>query len=109
MSLRTDYTGGVDTAINAAITAGTAFGTTNAVDIATALTTAAALGKSTVTFSATEAHNAAGIILQGTIWNAYKSGLISYFAGQDIMSSEIAITVAAVDGSSNTVTVTFTF
>ena len=109
MSLRTDYTGGLDTAINEAIAAGIAFGTTNNVAIASALTDAAALGQTTVSYSAVEAHNPAGIILQGNIYNAYKSGLIRYFADQDIMYSELAFSVSSVDGSSNQVTVTFTF
>ena len=109
MSLRTDFTGGLDTAINAAIAAGIAFGTTNQASISTALTNAAALGQTTVTFSANEAHNAAGMALEGNIWNAYKSGLINYFADQDIMYSEVAFTIATVDGSTNQVTVTFTF
>lgn len=109
MSLRTDYTGGIDTAINAAIVAGIAFGTTNQTAIATALNNAAALGKTTIEYYEVEAHNSAGIILQGKIWNAYKSGLIRYFADQDIMYSELTISVTEVDGSSNQVSITFTF
>jgi len=109
MSLRTSFTGALDTAINAAIVAGAAWGLTNTADIGTALTTAAGLGKVTATYSASAAHNPAGIILQGTIWNAFQSGIYEYLISEDIMYSELAYSVAAVDATTNTVTITFTF
>ena len=109
MSLRTTYTGALDTAINAAIAAGSAWGTTNNAAINTALTTASGLGQSTVTYSANATHNPAGMILQGTIWNAFKSGLYQYLASEDIMTSELSFSIAAVDATTNAVTITFTF
>ena len=74
MSLRTAYTGGVDSAVDAAITAGEAWLTTNKTAIQTALTTAAGLGKTIITYSNTSAYNPVGMLLAGTIWNAFSDG-----------------------------------
>jgi hypothetical protein len=109
MSLRTAYTGGFDTLISTAVAAGEAFFTANKTAIQTALTTAAGLGKTVISYSAAVTYNPAGMILAGTVYNAFTDGVERSFIAEQIMSSQVQYSIAATDAITNTLTITITF
>jgi hypothetical protein len=112
MSLKTDY--GLAAALNTAFDAGIALivstPTAQYTTMSTELAAAAALGKEefTIQIECPTAQRSA-ILLQGKYWDAYKAGLESGLATEDIYSYEYTITLNTDDASTTYLDFNFSF
>jgi hypothetical protein len=110
MSLRTDYTGALDTKLAAARAAGLSFITVdNLADITTQMTAQANKGvkKFTLTFATTFQPD--DLRLEGCLWEAYKSGILQGLAAEDIMGNEVGVELNTSDTVSTRVDLNFSF
>jgi len=110
MSLRTDYTGAIDSALAAARTAGNALIVTDSLAAITAAMIAAAnTGTKTFTVSLTATYQPIPLRTQGPLWLAYKSGIIEGLASQDLMEGDVAVVIDLSDTVTTSVSLNFTF
>lgn len=110
MSLRTDYTGTLDSKLAQARAAGlTAVSTTNLVAIAAALTTAADRGQKSFTVNFIATYQPADLRLLGPLWEAYKTGIMQALAVEDIMANEAVISLNTSDQLSTSINLKFQF
>lgn len=110
MSLRTTFTGAIDTKLAEARTDGKDWVLTdNLANITSGLTAAANKGqrKFTLTYSAT--YQPADLRLLGPLWEAYKSGIYEGLASQDIMGNEVIVKLNTSDQLSTSIDLTFSF
>lgn len=110
MSLRTSYTGALDTKLAEARADGKDWVLTdNLAGITSGLTAAANRGqrKFTLTFAAT--YQPADLRLQGPLWEAYKSGILEGLASQDIMGNEVVVKLNTADQLATNIDLQFSF
>jgi len=109
MTLRTDFTGLLDTKLQEAHDAGVTFiGTSNAI-IATAMSNAAASGLKTFTVNLTPTFQPADLRLGGNLWYAYQSGILGAIAIEGIMGNEVTATLDTTDAVTLVMDLTFSF
>lgn len=110
MSLRTDYTGALDSKLAEARASGrTAIVTTNLTAIGTAMTAAANKGQKSFTYNFSVSYQPADLRLLGPLWEAYKTGIIQGMAEEDIMANEITISLNTSDQLNTSVDIKFQF
>lgn len=110
MSLRTNYTGALDTKLAEARTSGRDnVLVTNLALLTTAMTNAANQGKKSFTYSLTTSYQTADLRLLGPLWLAYQSGVQEALASQDIMNNEVTVTLNKSDDLATFVDLAFTF
>ena len=110
MSLRTTYTGALNTKLVEARTSGRDFIiVTNLAAITTALNTNAAKGLTTFTVNLVLSYQTADLRLKGNLWEAYKTGLLEGLAQQDIMGNECIPVINLSDSLITSVDLNFTF
>lgn len=115
MSLRTDYTGALDTKLAEARAAGRnvvidSSNEPNPVSgLTDAITAAANSGKKTFTYTASVGYQSADIRTGGFLWEAYRTGIIQGLAEQDIMLNENDVQLNLSDQQTTQVDINFTF
>lgn len=110
MSLRTNFTGALDTKLAEARAAGrTAVVTTNLAAITSAMDTAAAAGKKIFTVNYAVSYQPADLRLKGPLWHAYKSGVLEGLSSEDIMGNEVTVELNVADQLSTSIDLKFTF
>jgi uncharacterized lipoprotein NlpE involved in copper resistance len=110
MSLRTDYTGAIDTKLAAARTAGLSFvAVDNLADITTQMTVQADKGVKDFTLTFATTFQPDDLRLEGCLWEAYKSGIRQGLYAEDIMGNEVTVTLNTSDSVSTRVDLTFKF
>jgi len=110
MSLRTDYTGALDTKLQEAHDAGVTFiATTNLVFIGTEIANAAASGLKDFTISLTPTFQPTDLRLEGNLWSAYQSGVLGALAVEGIMNNEVGASLDTTDALTLLMDLTFSF
>jgi hypothetical protein len=110
MSLRTDYTGALDTKLAAARTAGFTFITVdNLADITTQMTAQADKGVKEFTLTYSLSFQPDDLRLGGCLWDAFKTGVIQGLASEDIMTNEVTVTLNTSDQVTTRVDLNFSF
>lgn len=115
MSLRTTYTGALDSKLAEARAAGRnvvidSGNEPNPVAALTAALTAAAnSGKKSFTYTASVGFQSADIRTGGNLWEAYRTGILQGLAEQDIMVNESDVVLNLTDQQTTQVDINFTF
>lgn len=110
MSLRTAYTGALDTKLAEARTSGRDFIiVTNLSAINTELTTNAGKGIKKFTYSITVSYQPSDLRLVGPLWEAFKTGVLEGLAQQDIMGNEVLVSLNATDSLTTKIDLKFSF
>ena len=111
MSLRTDYTGGLDTAFNSAIAAGNDFVTSvpNLAVISVAMAAAVVKGEKDFTYTGVVSFQPEDLRLEGPLWEAFKSGVLEGLASESILQTEVTITLNTSDQLTTKVDIAFSF
>ena len=110
MSLRTIYTGAIDTKLAEARAAGRTFVlTTNLADITTAMTNAANSGIKDFTYTEAVAFQPADIRLEGCLFEAFKTGVLQGLAEEDLMGNEVTVTLNISDATTTRIDIAFKF
>lgn len=109
MSLRTTYSGALDTALALARTNGISSITTNLSTITTELSNAAAAGKKSFTVNIPVTFQPSDLRLKGKLWEAYKTGIEEKLSSEDIYGDEITVELNTSDTISTTVDLKFKF
>ena len=115
MSLRTDYTGALDTKLAEARAAGRNVVIDSVNDplpvtsLTDAMTAAANSGNKEFTYTATVGYQSADIRTGGCLWEAYRTGIIQGLAEQDIMVNESDVVLNLSDQQSTQVDINFKF
>lgn len=110
MTLRTTYTGGLDSKLAQARQAGyDAVMTTNLAFITTGLTNAANSGLTSFSITFTVSYQPNDIRLKGNLYDAYKTGILQAFASQDIMNQEVVVSLDTSDTVITLAVLTFSF
>jgi hypothetical protein len=110
MSLRTAYTGALDSKLAQARTSGRDFIViTNLATINTALLTNANSGLKKFTINLVLSYQTADLRLKGNLWEAYKTGILEGLAQQDIMGNECVPVMNLSDSVITSVDLNFTF
>ena len=110
MSLRTDYTGALDTALASARAAGnTSVTVTNLAAIMAGMTAAAATGSKTFTVTLTATFQPVDLRSEGPLWLAYKSGILQGLASEDLMEGDVTVAIDLSDTVTTSVSLSFTF
>lgn len=110
MSLRTDYTGALDTKLAAARDAGRTWVlTTNIADLTTAMTNAANSGTKEFTYTAGATFQPSDLRLEGALWEAHKTGILQALAEQDIMGNEVTVELNLSDQTQTQIDINFKF
>jgi len=115
MTLRTDYNDALDTALLAARNeAVTYYGTTIFATIQADLAAEAAKGKKsfTKTYLAGGSVTGADLRLEGPLWEAYKTGVLSVMydtTNGDLMFNDVVVNINTDDASTLNVDLVFTF
>ena len=110
MSLRTTYTGALDTKLAEARAAGRTWVlTTNISDITTALNSAANSGVKSFTFTGGATYQSADLKLLGSLWDAHRTGILQGLAEEDLMGNEVTVTLNTSDQSIVKIDIKFTF
>ena len=115
MSLRTDYTGTLDTKLAEARAAGRAIVIDSANEpnpiagLTTAITAAANAGQKTFTYTASVGYQTVDLRREDALWDAFRTGIIQGLAEQDIMVNESAVSLNVSDQLSTQVDINFTF
>jgi hypothetical protein len=109
MSLRTTYTGALDSKLAEARAAGsTAILTTNLVSLTAAMTAAANAGKKVFTYNFSVSYQPADLRALGFLWHAYRTGVTQALASEDLMLNEVSISLNTSDQLSTSVDLKFT-
>ena len=110
MSLRTDYTGALDTKLAEARVAGRDLVlVTNLASITTDMAAAAAQGKKEFTISLPVAYQPQDLRLAGPLWEAYKSGVEEAVSSEDVMGNEVTVSLNTDDTVDTAVDLAFSF
>ena len=110
MSLRTDYTGALDTKLAAARTAGNSFVTVdNLATITTEMASQANKGVKKFTLTYATTFQPDDLRLEGPLWEAYKSGILQGLSSEDIMGNEVTVELNTSDTVSTRVNLNFSF
>jgi len=110
MSLRTTYTGALDTKLAEARVAGLTFiATTNLAAITTGLGDAANKGQKKFTLNYSVSYQPADLRLLGPLWEAFKTGVEQGLAAQDIMGNEVTVALNTTDNLNTSVDLKFSF
>ena len=110
MTLREDYSGALDTALEAARLAGyTQVTSGSAATISAALIVAAGKGQKTFTVTVVLSYDPADLRLEGPKWDAFKSGVSQGLGAGDIMVNEYTIKLNTDDSVSTSMDLDFTF
>ena len=110
MSLRTDYTGGLDTKLSEARSAGrTSILTDNLATIQSEMATAATKGQKTFTITLSIGFQPQDIRTGGNLWYAYQSGAQEALYSEDLMNNDVTITLNTDDTVTTAMDLNFTF
>jgi hypothetical protein len=110
MSLRTDFTGALDTKLEEARLAGNDFiAVTSLATLTAQMASAAASGLSTFTVNLTPTYQPTDLRLGGNLWSAYQSGVLGALAAEGIMGNEVTATLDTTDAVTLVMDLTFTF
>jgi len=110
MSLRTNFTGALDTKLVEAHDAGVTFiATTNLAFLTTQMATAAASGLKKFTVNLNPSFQPTDLRLGGNLWYAYQSGVLSALAAEGVMGNEIVATLDKTDAVTLVMALTFSF
>lgn len=110
MSLRTDYTGALDTKLAEARAAGLSFiSVTNLADLTTQMTAQADKGVKTFTVNYTLTYQPDDLRLGGCLWEAWKSGVLQALHAEDVMGNEVAVALNTSDSVVTSMDLNFTF
>lgn len=110
MSLRTDYTGALDTKLAEARQNGFTFvKTTNLTSITSGMATAAGQGKKKFTLNFAATYQPADLRLKGPLWLAYQSGIVEALASEDIMQNEVTVDLNLSDSLNTSIDLIFDF
>lgn len=115
MSLRTDYTGALDSKLAEARAAGRnvvidASNEPNPVaGFSTALVAAANQGKKEFTYTVSVGYQPQDLRLEGPLWFAFRSGVLQGLLEQDIMLNEADVKLNTSDQLSTSIDINFTF
>lgn len=110
MSLRTNYTGALDSKLAEARAAGvTAVATTNLAAITSAMSAAAARGQKKFTVNFSVSYQPADLRLLGPLWEAYKTGVLQALAAEDLMGNEVTVSLNTSDQLATSIDLKFQF
>lgn len=110
MSLRTTYTGALDTKLAEARDAGSDWVTvTNLAGITTGLTNAANKGQRKFTLNFAATYQPADLRLLGALWLAFQSGVLQGLASEDVMNNEVTVKLNTSDQLSTSIDLVFSF
>ena len=110
MSLRTNYTGALDTKLAEARTAGSdTILVTNLAAITTAMAAAAAKGQKKFTVNIGVSYQAADLRALGPLWSAFQSGVFQAMASQDVTNNEVAVALNTSDQLNTSLDLKFQF
>jgi len=110
MSLRTTYTGALDTKLAEARAAGRAWVVTdNLAAITSGLTAAAGKGQKKFTLNYAVTYQPADLRALGPLWEAYKSGILEGMASENLMGNEVVVKLNTSDQLSTTIDLSFSF
>lgn len=115
MSLRTDYTGALDSKLAEARAAGrnVVIDSSNEpnplASLTTAMTDAANKGQKSFTYTADVGYQSADIRTGGFLWDAFRTGIIQGLAEQDIMVNEQDVVLNLDDQQVTKVDIKFSF
>lgn len=110
MSLRTNYTGVLDSKLSEARAAGNTFiVTTNLASITSDMAIEAGKGKKSFTLSYSVSYQTDDLRLKGPLWEAFKSGISQGLSSEDIMGNETVIALDDSDTSITRIKLTFSF
>jgi len=110
MSLRTDFSGTRDTKIAEARVAGRTWVLTDhLVDLQTGMSAAANQGLKDFKLEYAVSYQTQDLRLGGSLWGAFKTGVIEGLAVEDIMVDESAVTLNTSDNVNTFVAIDFTF
>lgn len=110
MSLRTTFTGALDTKLAQARDSGyDSILITNLADITSEMTAAANAGNKKFTVNVIVTYQPADIRLLGPLWEAYKTGVIQALASEDLMVNEVAVSLNTSDQLETSIDLKFTF
>jgi hypothetical protein len=110
MTLRTTYTGSLDTKLAEARTAGLAFvAVDNLAAITTGLTAAAGRGQKKFTLNYVASYQPSDLRLLGPLYEAFKTGIEQGLAAENIMGNEVTVKLNTSDNLATTVDLMFQF
>ncbi len=110
MTLKTDYTTALNTALTTAFNEGNAFVTTNLTILSTSLTTAAAAGQNTFTVFVTTSYLPEALKLNGNLLKSYLAGIYAGLTAQGIYHTyEVALSLDTSTVGTNKIKFSFTF
>jgi hypothetical protein len=110
MSLRTDYTGSLDTKLAEARQAGRDFVlVTNLAAITSGMASAAAQGKKAFNLNFGVSYQPQDLRLEGPLWKAYSSGILEGLASEDVMNNEVTVKLNTSDSLNTSIDLDFDF
>jgi len=110
MTLRTSYSGSLNTKLAEARQAGNdLIAVTNLAAITTAMGTAAGRGQRTFTVNLAVSYQPADLRALGPLWSAFQSGVYAAIYGQDIMENEVVVALNTSDQLNTSIDLNFTF
>lgn len=110
MSLRTDFTGALDTKLAEARANGRNWVLVdNFADITTQMAAAAAKGQKQFTLTFGVTYQTDDLRLEGCLWDAYKSGIMEGLFSEDVMDNEVNVVLNTLDTVSLRINLEFTF
>jgi hypothetical protein len=110
MTLKTDYTGALTSALDAAFAAGDAFVVTNLTLLSSSLITAANSGQNAFTVFITTSYLPESLRLNGNLLKAYLAGIYARLAAQGIYHTyEVALSLDTSTVGTNKIKFNFTF
>lgn len=110
MSLRTSYSGALDSKLAEARTSGRDFIiVTNLASITSSMAASAAKGTTKFTVTLSVSYQPADLRLLGPLWYAYQSGVLEGLAQQDIMGNEVVVALNVSDNISTSIDLKFSF
>jgi hypothetical protein len=110
MSLRTGYTGTLDTKLASARTAGNTFIVVdNLATITSEMAAQANKGVKAFTLVYATTFQPDDLRLMGPLWEAYKSGILQGLSSEDIMGNEVIVSLNTSDSVSTRINLKFSF
>lgn len=110
MSLRTSYTGSLNTKLAEARTQGLTFiSTTNLAQITSDMATQASHGNKKFTLNYGVSYQATDLRLLGPLWEAFKTGIEQGLAAEDIMGNEVTVVLNTSDQLNTSIDLRFQF
>lgn len=110
MSLRTDYTGALDTKLAESRAAGrTLVLTTEFAAITTEMAAAAAAGIKEFTITVGATFQSADLRLETALWEAHRTGILQGLAEEDLMGNEVTVELNTQDQTTTRIDMNFKF